>query len=369
MFEFKFRMPTSIIVGRNCLVKNSKRLRGLGHKCLIVTGLQSSKLNGSLEDSITALENENIKYIIFDEVEERPTLEIIEKAYQDHKKDNIDFILAVGGGSAIDAAKAISILFKNNIQAKEILSLKNLDGIPIVAVPTTAGPGSETTPYSVVSMPEQGISRSTGQRIFPNFAFLDARYTLNKPYDITVCTAVDAFSHLAESYLSTQSNLITDTLSEKGLRLFGECIEPLRKKDCSIIVREKLLMASSIGGMVISQTGISLPHGLGYVLTSEKNVPHGVANGILFPGYLKTFRNTEKLERLLHLIKVDSIEELSNILKEILDFKNLNLTDTEIKKYVDDILSSEKKLKNHPEKVSREDLTNIYKSILRKEEV
>jgi len=350
-------------------VKNSSNLRGLGHKCLIVTGLQSSKLNGSLEDSITALENENIKYSIFDEVEERPTLEIIEKAYRDHKKDNIDFILAVGGGSAIDAAKAISILFKNDIQAKEIFSLKNLEGIPIVAVPTTAGPGSETTPYSVVSIPEQGISRSTGQRIFPNFAFLDARYTINKPYDITVCTAVDAFSHLAEGYLSTQSNLITDTLAERGLRLFGECLEPLRNKDCRIEVREKLLMASCIGGMVISQTGISLPHGLGYVLTSEKNVPHGVANGILFPGYMKVFRNTEKLERLLHLIKVDSIEAFSNILKEILDYKNLNLTDTEIKKYVDDILSSEKKLKNHPEKISREDLTKIYKSILRKGEI
>lgn len=368
MFEFKFRMPTSIIVGRNALVKNSKRLRGLGHKCLIITGLESSKLNGSLEDSITALENENIKYIIFDEVQERPTLEIIEKAYQENKGNGIDFILAVGGGSAIDAAKAISILFRNQIQAKEILSLKNLEGIPIVAVPTTAGPGSETTPYSVVYLQEEGISRSTGQRIFPDIAFLDARYTLNKPYDITTCTAVDAFSHLAEGYLSTKSNLLTDTLAEKGLRLFGECIEPLRKKDCSIEVREKLLMASSIGGMVISQTGTSLPHGMGYVLTAEKHVPHGVANGLLFPGYLKNFRKTDKLERLLHLIKVASIEELSVILKEILNFQNVSLTDAEIKKYVDDMLSSEKKLKNHPERVSREDLSRIYKTLLRKEE-
>ncbi len=368
MFEFKFKMPTSIIVGRNCLVKNSKQLRGLGHKCLIVTGLQSSKLNGSLEDSITALENENIKYIIFDEIEERPTLEIVEKAYQDNKENTIDFILAVGGGSAIDAAKAISILFKNDIQAVELLSFKNLEGIPVVAIPTTAGPGSETTPYSVVSILEEGISKSTGQRIFPSLAFLDARYTINKSYDITTCTAVDAFSHLAEGYLSSKSNLITDTLAEKGLRLFGECLTPLREKDCSIEVREKLLMVSSIGGMVISQTGISLPHGLGYVLTAEKNVPHGVANGLLFPGYLKSFRKTEKLERLLHLIKVDSIEGLSTILREILNFRNLSLTDTEIKKYVDDILSTEKKLKNHPERVTRDDLTKIYKSILRKEE-
>lgn len=357
-------MPTSLICGRNCLVNNSMKLREFGKKCLIVTGQTSSKLNGSLEDSILALENENIKYIIFDKVEETPSISTVEKAYFENKDRGIDFILAVGGGSAIDAAKAISILLMHHISKEELLSRKNLSGIPLVAVPTTAGTGSETNPYAILAVPEEGLNKNIGQKIYPVLAFLDARYTLNMTYDLTVCTAVDAFSHLAEGYLNTRANLLTDTLAEKGLLLFGECLGPLRRQDCSIDMREKLLLASTIGGMVISHTGTSLPHGMGYPLTYEKNIPHGIANGILYPGYLKVFKKEDKLKKLLSLIQVSSIEELSGIFKEILPMKPLILSPEEIKRYVNGMLSNEKKLKNHPEKVSREDLIKIYTTIL-----
>ena len=359
-------MPTSLIVGRNCLVKNSSRLRDFGHKCLIVTGLRSSKLNGSLEDCITALENENIKYSIFDKIQENPTFDIVEKAYLENKDSDIEFILAVGGGSAIEAGKAISVLLKNDISAKDLMSKKNLQGIPLIAVPTTAGTGAETTPFAVLTIPEEGINRNISHKVFPVMAFLDARYTLNMSFPLTSCAAVDTFSHLAEGYLNAKSNFLTDTLAEKGLRLFGECLKPLRNQDCSIEIREKLLLASSIGGMVISQTGTSLPHSMGYVLTSEKFIPHGIATAMLYPGYLKIFRNREKLERLLHLINVESVDELTDILREILHFENLSLSSDEIKNYVDGILSNEKKLKNHPEKVTRENLTAIYKTLLTK---
>lgn len=366
MFEFNYSMPTSLIVGRNCLVKNSSKLRDFGHKCLIVTGQRSSKLNGSLEDCITSLENENIKYSIFDKISENPSFDIIDTAYLEYKDIDIEFILAVGGGSAIEAGKAISVLFRNDISARDLLSKKHLTGIPLIAVPTTAGTGAETTPYAVLTQPEKGISRNIGQKIFPALAFLDARYTLNMSFPLTSCAAVDAFSHLAEGYLNARANFLTDTLAEKGLRLFGECLQPLRNQDCSIEIREKLLLDSSIGGMVISQTGTSLPHNMGYVLTAEKLIPHGIATAMLYPGYLKIFRNTEKLERLLYLVQVESVDELTDIFREILDFQNPTLSSEEIKNYVDGILSNEKKLKNHPEKVSRENLTVIYKTILTK---
>lgn len=364
MYEFTFHMPTELIAGRNCLVKNSRKLRDYGNKCLIITGQQSSKLNGSLEDSILALENENIKYTIFDKVEETPTLLTVEKAYLEHRERGIDFLLAVGGGSAIDAAKAISILFRHHISKEELLSRKKLTGIPIVAVPTTAGTGSETNPYSILALPEEGQNKNIGQQVYPALAFLDARYTLNMSYELTVCTAIDAFSHLAEGYLNTRANLFTDTLAEKGLSLFGECLPLLKEKDCNIDMREKLLLASTIGGMVISHTGTSLPHGMGYPLTYEKSIPHGIANGMLYPGYLRVFRNTGKLSKLLKLIRVPSIDALSEILRDIMPMATLTLSQDEIKRYVNGLLSNEKKLKNHPEKVSREELANIYKTML-----
>ncbi len=365
MLEFTYTMPTKIIAGRNCLEKNREVLRNYGKTCLIVTGFRSSKLNGSLEDVIDALENENIKYNIFDKVEENPSLETVEAAYLENKDKNIDFIFAVGGGSAIDAAKAMAILFRHHITGEEMLSLKNLKGIPLLALPTTAGTGSETTPYSILTLHDEKQKRNIGQKIFPEIAFLDARYTLNMPYSITTSTAVDAFTHLAEGYLNTKANLLSDTLAEKGLQVFGECLKSLVKKDCSLEVREKLLLASTMAGMVISQTGTSLPHGMGYPLTYEKGVPHGTANGILYPGYLSIFKDRTKLNRLLELIDVSSIDELSKIFHQILEFEVI-LTDKEIKTYVDGILSNEKKLKNHPEKVTREELTMIYKTMITK---
>ena len=363
MLEFNYTMPTKVIAGRNCLKKHRHELRNYGKSCLIVTGFRSSKLNGSLEDAIDALEMENIKYTIFDKVEENPTLETVETAYLENNEREIDFILAIGGGSAIDAAKAMAILFFNGITATEMLSLKNLKAIPVLAVPTTAGTGSETTPYSILTLHDEKQKRNIGQHVFPKVAFLDARYTLNMPYAITTSTAVDAFTHLAEGYLNTKANLLSDTLAEKGLQLFGECLQPLLKKECPLDVREKLLLVSSIAGMVISQTGTSLPHGMGYPLTYEKGVPHGTANGILYPGYLRIFKDRKKLTRMLSLMEVDSVDELTQIFHQILEFK-VSLTDTEIKRYVDGILSNEKKLKNHPEKVTREELTMIYKTMI-----
>ncbi|MBR0577029.1 iron-containing alcohol dehydrogenase [Proteiniclasticum sp. BAD-10] len=365
MYKFTYGMPTTLIVGSNCLVENSDVFRKYGHHALIVTGTHSSKLNGSLEDSILALENENIRYTIFDKVEEDPTLETVERAYVENRDKDIDFILAVGGGSAIDAAKAIAILFRNGISAKEILSLRNLTGIPLVAVPTTAGTGSETTPYAILTLHEEKTKRNIGQSIFPDVAFLDARYTLNMPFSITASTAVDAFTHLAEGYLNTRANLLSDTLAEKGLKLFGECVPALKSRECDIDIREKLLLTSSIAGMVIAQTGTSLPHGMGYALTYEKGVPHGTANGILYPGYLRIFKKTEKLTRLLSLIRMDSIDALSAFFKDILDFE-VQLSDEEIRRYVEGLLSNEKKLRNHPERVSRDELISIYKNMLKK---
>lgn len=365
MYEFSYSMPTTIITGHNCLVKNSKILRKYGQRCLIVTGFRSSKLNGSLEDCILALENEDIKFSIFDKVEENPSLETVETGYLENKEKGIDFILAVGGGSAIDAAKAMAILFKNNIPAKEILSLKNLESIPVIGIPTTAGTGSETTPYSILTIHDEGTKKNIGQKVFPEIAFLDARYTLNMPYNTTTTTAVDAFTHLVEGYLNTNANILSDTLAEKGLLLFGESLKALQVGDCSIEVREKLLMASSIAGMVISQTGTSLPHAMGYALTYDKGLPHGTANAVLYPGYLKCFKNTAKLHKMLELIGVESIDALSNIFRAILDFK-IELTENEIMKYVENILSNEKKLKNHPERVTRDDLIFIYRNILKK---
>lgn len=363
MHNFNYSMPTKLIMGSKSLINNSFLLRKYGNKALIVTGKVSSKLNGSLEDTITTFEKEDIKYIIFDSVEENPSTETVEKAYLENKDENIDFIVAIGGGSALDAAKAIGILLKNDIKVEEITKIPDLKSIPIVAVPTTAGTGSEATPYSILTFHDEKTKKNIGQKVFPKIAILDARYMINMPHKVTSSTAIDAFTHLAEGYLNTNSSILSDTLAEKGLELFGEIIPKLIKKEYNINDREKMLLMSTLAGMVISQTGTSLPHAMGYSLTYEKGVPHGTANAILYPGYLDVFKNKEKLNKLLSIIKVDSIEDLSQKFDNILEFK-VKLTEKEIERYVDIVFNNKPKLKNHPEVVTREDLKNIYNTML-----
>src|SRR5690606_31201061 len=109
--------------------------------------------------------------------------------------------------------------------------------------------------------------RGICQKVFPELALLDIKYLMFLPTDITINTAVDTLSHLIEGYLSSNSNIISDALAEKGLKLFGECLNMIKEKDFIHTVREKLMIASTLAGMVIAQSGTSLPHGMGYALT------------------------------------------------------------------------------------------------------
>lgn len=360
-----FYMPTKIIKGVNCIVENSSLLSRLGEKCLIVTGKKSSKLNGSLEDVIFALDKENIKYKIFDEIEENPSIETVERAKLENIDENIDFIFAVGGGSSIDAAKAISILFANpNITIREAFRLKNLENIPIVCAPTTSGTGSEVTQYSIITDHENKLKRNLGQETFPKIAYLDARYSLNLPVDITVSTAFDAFSHLTESYLNTNATIFTDFVAEKGFEIFGSLKESFEKKELDIADREKLMLASTLAGIAIAQTGTSLPHLLGYSLTYNKNMSHGMSNAVLYKGYLALFKEYVKIEKMLKLLGFSSIEELIDYISSKLSY-SLNLTEEEIKSFTATALKNQEKLRNHPLDIDKENIARMFKEAIR----
>lgn len=361
-----FHMPTKIVVGKNAINNHKNLLISIGTKALIVTGKNSSRKNGSLEDVETSLKDLNIPYVIFNEVEENPSLETVEKIATLGKNEKVDFIIGVGGGSPIDAAKAAGVLIKNiNSNLKDLSISPLLNSIPIIAVPTTAGTGTETTPYAIVTDHELQTKKGISQRVFPTVAFLDATYLMNTPKEVTMNTGIDALSHLIEGYLSANANIFSDVLAEKGLELFGQCIQSLRENKITFEIREKLLIASSIAGMVISQSGTSLPHGMGYALTYFKNVPHGKANGMLLKSYLNFCNDKTKVNKIISLLKFNNLNELGKFLIEALGRPMINITDEEMSNYSNSMASNAAKLKNHPDKVSKEDILKIYKESLK----
>ncbi|MGL4848231.1 MAG: iron-containing alcohol dehydrogenase family protein [Clostridium sp.] len=362
----KFFMPTEVFIGENVILKNKERFENLGEKALIVTGKNSSKQNGSLKEIEDVLNENNIKYIIFDKVEENPSVQTVVKAGDLGRNEKVDFIIGIGGGSPIDAAKAIGVYILNTDLTEETLfTTRKLKGLDVIAVATTAGTGTETTQYSILTDNENKTKRNLGQEIFPKLAFVDPRFMMGMNIQTTRNTAIDALSHIVEGYLNTNANKITDGLVKVALGIFSKSIDGLKKGALTIEDRENLAIASNIGGMIIAQTGTSLPHGLGYALTYNKKLPHGLANGCLYREYLKVFKKREKVDALHEMMGMGSLDELCDFIEEMMNIE-LEITKEEIEEYTSSFMGNKDKLKNHPEEISYEEVYNLYfKSLMK----
>jgi alcohol dehydrogenase class IV len=310
--QFGFEIGTKVLFGKGCLITNKAMLNKYGKRALIVTGKRSAKASGALAHVEEILKEYNIAYSIYDKVENNPSLENVAEGGKAAREFKADFIIGIGGGSPLDASKAVAVLATNDIEPLELY--KNVFGnkpLPIVAIPTTAGTGSEVTPYSILTRDDMKTKMSFGNEdTFPKLAFIDATYTESMSYETTVDTAVDALSHAMEGFLSKRSTPVSDVLAVEAIKVFAECSRALSENDIDFNIREKLLYVSVLGGMVISHTGTTIMHGLGYSLTYFKDIPHGRANGFFMREYLKYNYESvsEKIEKILELFKVSSMD-------------------------------------------------------------
>lgn len=364
--EFLYHIPTKLFFG-DCVIQKQKDIFSkMGKKALIVTGKTSAKKNGSLFDVMQVLDETDISFTVFDQIEENPSLETIELGRQLGIKENVDFVIGIGGGSPLDAAKAISLFIKNpQIDVYSIFESPQLTYLPIVTIPTTAGTGSEVTPYSIVTVKKEQTKKNLGQKIYPAVAFLDYRYTEDLSYEITVNTAVDALTHLIEGYLNTNATPLSDLYAKEGFYYFLECFKALERKTLDSSIREKFLFVSLLAGMVITQTGTSLPHGMGYALTYHKGLPHGLANGVLLMEYLKSFQDKSRQNQMFCYMKMNSLEEFEQFLSPFLKVQ-IPIDQAEINTYTTTFYKNEQKRKNHPEEISFEKVKMIYEKSLLK---
>lgn len=362
--ELKYFMPTRVLMGKGIVKESFEEFKSFGKKALIVTGKNSSKVNGSLDDVIEALKKVSIDYIVFDDIEENPSVETVDKAASLGKENDVDFVIGIGGGSPIDASKAIAMMIKNrNLTSDNLFTTEKLESLDVISIPTTSGTGTEVTQYSIITDHKDKTKKCLPQVIFPKLSLLDPSYTSHMSVNVTINTAVDAFSHIVESYLNKNANLLTDMIASKALNLFGECIDSLLKGEFSYKVRENLMLSSTLAGIIIAQTGTSLPHGMGYHLTYFKNIPHGLANGCLYVEYLRIFKDREKVDTVYKLLGLKSHGELEEILNKLVKV-DIDITEEEIREYALAMSSNKLKLKNHPEEVGFEEIFGIYKNSL-----
>lgn len=355
----KFFMPTKIFVGKNCIIDNASQFKNLGKKAFIVTG-KSSALNGSLRRVQEALAINGISYRVFDGISSNPSIGVVRDAAKVAREEKVDFVIGIGGGSPMDAAKAIAVLTANEVDDSVLFSGPYLHPVlPIVAVPTTAGTGSEVTQYSILTDDGQETKSSmANEELFPKIAFLDASYTEQLPLHVTINTAIDALSHAVEGYLSIKSTKISDMLAAESMTILGKCLQNLDGK-VDFAVREELLYGSMLAGMVIAHTGTTALHSMGYSLTYFKNIDHGRANGLLMYQYLKfiAVQNSSVVDNIVKMLRMDNLEQFKSCLDKLLGEKEA-ITQSEIEQFSAKAIEA-KNILNTLRRPSQEDLAEI----------
>ncbi len=366
MGNFHYFMPTDCYFGRGCVAEHKSAMARLGKKAMLVTGKTSAKKNGAQKDLTDALDSLGIAWILFDEIEENPSVETVVRAAKLAIAEGVEFFIGIGGGSPMDSSKAIATMAAHPEQGTDALWKKENKALPVVAVPTTAGTGSEVTQYAIVTLHEKRTKSSIAAHIFATVAFLDPKYMDTLPAGITNNTAVDALTHLVESYLSAKATTLSREIARQGLLLFRECMPALRGKVYTPETRDKLMLMSAIGGVAIAQTMTSLPHGMGYFLTYEKGVPHGMANGVLTQAYLELFpAGDENVAQVLEALGLASTAELGAFLDAVLEHK-ASYTEADVSSYTDRFLEQRGKLLTFPYPLERKDIYNMYKKSLLK---
>jgi alcohol dehydrogenase class IV len=365
--ELKYYMPVKAFFGKNCIGKNGSEFLLLGKKAMIVTGKSSAEKNGSLDDVKKTLDKLNISYVHYNKIEPNPTMETVREAALFAEKSGADFIIGIGGGSPLDAAKAIAVLAVNDIDDDTLFSgVYRIKPLPIAAIPTTAGTGSEVTPYSILSYAKISNKKSiASDAIFPAIAFLDPAYTVTLSAETTINTAVDALSHAIEGYLSVKATEVIKPYALESIRLIGECIPELKTGKLKDEIREKLLYASMLAGIVIAHTATTAVHAMGYPLTYHRNIDHGRANGLVLHHYLKFLEpSIEKVKDVLHAMEMKNTDEFGKAIDTLLGEKE-KLTDAEIELFTKTAMTG-KNIANTNPLPEEKDIRKIFEDSFRK---
>ena len=275
-------MPVKLVTGAGCVRESAKELAKLGKVCLIVTGKNSAKVSGALQDVTDTLDSNGQKWLLFDEIGQNPKLTDCMRAAEKAIVAGADFVLGIGGGSALDAAKCIAVLSANPGLTQAQLYAFDWANVPlkIVAVGTTAGTGSEVTKVSVITTPDGRKKSFHHEAIFPTLALGDPNYTMVLPAMVTRATMIDVLAHCAESFFSRAANHISRMFAVEGIRLLLPVFRMMAENGCDNLdyaTREKLYCASIYGGLAINVTGTCFPHTMGYLLTEAFGIPHGTA--------------------------------------------------------------------------------------------
>lgn len=277
-----FVIPNHTVVGTNVLSEAAPLLKKMGNKAFIVTGRHVAV--SDMMKQLTALLDENgIGCVIFDGITGEPTDTMIENGVEMLKSSGCDFIIGIGGGSPLDSAKAIAAMAVNegsiaDYNGKEITG----EILPLAAIPTTAGTGSEATKFTVITDSEKGIKMLLkGDVLVPKLAIVDSSFTVGAPKSVTSATGLDALTHAVEAYTSRKAFSMTDTLAVSAVKRIMKYLPIAYREPDNSLAREQMSVAALEAGICINNSSVTIVHGMSRPIGALFHVPHGMSNAML----------------------------------------------------------------------------------------
>lgn len=314
--NFEFATSTRIIFENGSFEKVPGLIEGLGNKVFIVTGkniTQAKRLSDLLKEK-------NLQSQIFSVISE-PTTSEIEKGTELAKKTGSNIVVGIGGGSAIDSAKAIAALAPNKGELADYLEVigkgKKLEEkpLPCIAIPTTSGTGAEVTKNSVIKSTKHNVKVSLrSDLMFPKIAVIDPVLTVSMPPEITASTGVDALTHLLETFVSKNSNPFIDILCREGMKRISDSLVQAFTDGNNLEARENMAMASMLGGMALANVKLGAVHGFAGPIGGMFPIPHGAVCACLLPSVMEI--NIEALKIAGQQKLISKFDEVARILTQ-----------------------------------------------------
>lgn len=290
-FDFSFYMPVNITGGENTVLNNAQIFSSMGKKCLIVCGKSSAKKSGALDDVISVLEKEGIEHAVFDGITENPLTVDCCRGGKIAREFGADYIIGIGGGSPLDASKAVCVYATNEHIIDDGIYTEKVTAapLPLIVIGTTAGTGSEVSGVSVLTRKDGRKQSVGGKNYYARYALADPKYTYSVPFRTTVSTALDALAHAVESMFSTRADFLSKQFSLISVKMIYPLLEKMKNSGTlpDENDRDTLYYASLYAGFALNKGGTGFPHGMGYALTEDYGVPHGLACAVFLPEYIK----------------------------------------------------------------------------------
>lgn len=277
-----FLTPKTIVSGNNALDAASSQLSSFGKKAFVVTDATMVKL-GNADSLLKVLDKEGIEYSVFPEVNFEPNDLIVKQGAEAYKASGCDFLIALGGGSPIDTAKAISILLASDVALSSYMGkIIDIERPGLVAIPTTAGTGSEATKFTIINDTETKVKMLlTGPCLIPDLAIIDPMFTISAPKSVTAHTGIDALCHALESYTSRKAQPLSDTFALSAIkRIFGN-LRTCYNEGNNTEARIQMSLAALEAGISFNNSSVTIVHGMSRPMGALFHVPHGLSNAML----------------------------------------------------------------------------------------